>query len=96
MFILLTLLYPLAVQYKVRHWRWLFPFTFFMLVVDVISNYTDLALITWDFPKRGEWTFSQRLVRLQYGNRWQRFVAWLVIPYLNYFDPGHVPVKARD
>lgn len=93
MFLLLALMYPLAVQYEVREWRWLAPITLTALVVDVVSNYSDLAVLTWDFPRRGEYTFSQRLVRLQYGNRWQRFIARAVIPYLNYFDPGHVPTK---
>ena len=94
MFLLLALLYPLAIQYKTRNWRWLAPLTLFTLVLDVASNYTDLALLTVDFPRKGEYTFSQRLVRLQSGNRWQRFVSKVTIPYLNFFDPGHAPVKA--
>lgn len=93
--LILALCYPLAIQYKVRNWRWLAPFTLTVLVVDVIANYTELALLTGDLPQEGEYTFSQRLVRLQDGNLWQRIVAKIVIPYLNYFDPGHVPVKAN-
>lgn len=87
---LLLILYPLAIQYKTRNWRWLTPLTLFAIVLDVAANYTELALLTWDFPRKGEYTFSQRLSRLQYGNAWQRFISRLVIPYLNYFDPGHV------
>ena len=93
MFLLLALCYPLAIQYQVRNWRWLAPFTLAVLLLDGLCNYTDLALLTWDFPRKGEYTFSQRLVRLQSGNQWQRFVARVTIPYLNFFDPNHVPVK---
>ena len=83
------LLYPLAIQYEVRGWsiKW---FYYFVGILDVIANYTELALLTWDMPVKGEYTFSKRLRRLQYGNVWQRFVARIVIPYLNYFQPGHV------
>ena len=93
MFLVLALCYPLAIQYKVRGWHWLAPFTLATIVLDVVCNYTDLALITGDFPRNGEYTFSQRLVRLQIGTRWQRFVARVTIPYLNFFDPDHVPLK---
>ncbi len=93
MFVLLALLYPLAVQYEARKWYWLAPLSLFTLLLDVVSNYTDLAFITWDFPRKGEWTFSQRLARLQHGNPWQRFVAKVVIPYLNFFHPGHIREK---
>ena len=93
MSLILAIFYPLAIQYHVRDWRWLYPFALLTALIDVWCNYTELVLLTWDFPEAGEYTFSQRLVRLQTGNRWQRFVARTIIPYLNYFDPGHVPVK---
>lgn len=88
--LLLLLCYPLAVQYKVRGWRWILPFTLLVLLIDVVANYTELTVLTWDSPEPGEFTFSKRLERLRFGNRWQRFVARVVIPYLNYFDPGHI------
>ena len=88
--LLLLLLYPLAIQYKTRNWRWLTPLTLFAAVLDVVANYTELALLTGDFPRKGEHTFSQRLARLKSGNRWHRLVARITIPYLNYFDPGHI------
>ena len=93
MSLILAAAYPLAIQYRVRGWLWLLPFTLLIVLIDIWCNYTELAVLTGDFPKAGEYTFSQRLVRLQTGNRWQRCVARVVIPYLNYFDPGHVPVK---
>lgn len=91
MFSLITLLlYPLAIQYEVRKWpiKWLYYFTG---ILDVFANYTELVILTLDSPEEGEWTFSKRLKRLQYGNRWQRFISAIIIPYLNYFQPGHVP-----
>lgn len=91
MFSLITLiLYPLAIQYEVRKWPiWYLYYT--VGVTDVIANYTELALLTGDFPRKGEYTFSQRLKRLQYGTPWQRFVAKGVKPYLNYFQANHIP-----
>ena len=87
----LALLYPVAIQYK-RGGAWvaLLPIALVTAIIDVIANYTELALLTWQMPLRTEATFSQRLPRLRRGNRWQRFVAAIVIPYLNYFDPGHI------
>lgn len=92
--LILALVYPLAIQYKKGGWHSIalvlaIPAYF----LDVLVNYTELALLTWDVPKQHEYTFSTRLIRLQTGTPWQRFVAKVVIPYLNYFDPGHVPVK---
>lgn len=87
--LILLLIYPASIK-RIRvggPWRWLaLPAG----ILDVLANYTELALLTWDFPKRGEYTFSMRLRRIQYGNRWQRWLASLIIPYLNYFDAGHV------
>ena len=62
-------------------------------VVDVIANYTELALYTMDFPRKGELTFSQRLYRLQGIPDWRGAVANKVIPILNYFDPSGVHVQ---
>lgn len=95
MTLLLALLYPLAIQYeRGGWWNLCLLLAIPAAIIDVIANYTELALLTWDFPKKGEYTFSTRLVRLQEGTAWQRFIASVVIPYLNYFDPNHVPVKA--
>lgn len=83
-------LYPLAIQYEVRGWRIKY-FYWSVGLLDVLVNYTELAVLTADFPKRGEYTFSTRLIRLRRGNWYNRLWARAVIPYLNYFQPGHVP-----
>lgn len=89
MSILLALLYPLAVQYeRGGWWRVLAPVTVLALVIDVIANYTELALLTWDFPMRGEWTFSTRLKRLKYERGWRGALAKPITGYLNYFAPN--------
>lgn len=88
MSILLALLYPIAVQYeRGGMWRLLAPVTCFALVIDVIANYTELALLTWDFPKKNEFTFSTRLKRLKFDYGWRGKLAQPIVAYLNYFDP---------
>lgn len=89
MTLLLALLYPLAVQYeRGGWWRVLAPITFIALVVDVIANYTELAIAMWDFPRRGEWTFSQRLVRLTGSHGWRGKVAREIAHWLNRIAPS--------
>lgn len=88
MSLLLALLYPLAIQYlRGGVWLVVLPITFIAFFIDVIANYTELALLTWDFPRKGEHTFSDRLVRLQYNLDWRGDIARKIIPILNYFDP---------
>lgn len=91
MSILLALLYPLAVQYeRGGWWKLLAPVTLFALVIDIVANYTELALLTWDFPMQGEYTFSTRLKRLQRERGWRGSLARPIVVYLNFFYPGHV------
>jgi len=91
MTILLALLYPIAVQYeRGGWWRLLAPVTFPTLVIDVIANYTELALITWDFPAKNEWTFSTRVQRLQYYAGWRGSFARAVKAYCNFFYKNHI------
>ena len=69
-------------------WRVLAPVVFVAALLDVLANYTELALLTWDWPRPGEHTFSQRLYRLcQDPNRWGCIATAKV---LNYFVPGHI------
>jgi hypothetical protein len=92
--LILALVYPLAIQYKRGWWMWwVLPLTLAALVLDVVANYTELALLTWDRPQAKEYTFSQRLYRLQWGTPWQQFVAKVTIPYLNFFDRDHVLLR---
>ena len=91
MSLLLAFMYPLAVQYeRGGWWHVLAPFTLLALVIDVLANYTELALLTWDFPKRNEFTFSTRLKRLQKDPGWRGILAKPIIRYLNFFYSGHV------
>lgn len=88
MSLLLALLYPLAIQYERQGWwRIVAPITLLALLIDVIANHTELALLTWDWPRKGEWTFSQRLKRLRFCMNWRADIANIVIPYLDFFDP---------
>lgn len=89
--LLLFVLYPLAIQYeRGGWWRWLFWLYYPAGLLDVYLNYTTLALYTWDFPVRGEWTFSTRLKRLQFYPGWRGAVARVIRDYLNFWQKGHV------
>lgn len=82
-------LYLVGIQYfRGGLWRVFAPITLFGGFIDIILNYTELALLTWDFPKKNEVTFSKRLKRLQYNTDWKgslaRFIAkWM----LDWADP---------
>ena len=89
MFIILAILYPLAIQYTRGGW-WVLvtPLTIIALILDILCNYTELALLTWDWPKKGELTFSQRCHRMKSEDTWGGKVARFIEPYLDYFDPS--------
>ena len=88
MTILLILLYPIAIQYeRGGWWRVMAPVTLLALAIDVIANYTELALLTWDFPMKGEYTFSTRCKRLQYYHGWKGLVGRVTRDFTNFFDP---------
>ena len=89
MSLILLILAPLALQYE-RGWTVLAPLAIVFYLLSALANYTELALLTWDWPRPGERTFSQRLARLR---KWPGLRGWLcqrVANYLNYFSPGHV------
>ena len=97
MTILLALLYPIAVQYdRGGRWRLLAPLTLLTIGINLLANYTELALLTWDFPQPGEHTFSQRLKRLVNDDGWRGALARGIAEALNYFAPDgrHVPTTA--
>lgn len=72
MSLLLILLYCIGIQYeRGGWWRICYIPAFVGLMIDVIANYTELALLTLDFPRWGEWTFSKRLSRLQHSKDWR-------------------------
>lgn len=97
MTLLLALLYPIAIQYERGGW-WLLllPITVIALVVDIIANYTELALLTLDFPKAGEYTFSTRLERLQYSSGWRGKVCFKVARILDAIAPSGVHIKQHN
>lgn len=87
--LLLWPLYIIGIQYKRGGiWSMVLPITFVTFVLDVILNYTELALVTWDFPKKEEHTFSQRLLRLNRDNKWRGWVGRFISrKMLDPFDP---------
>jgi hypothetical protein len=87
MSILLFLLYPVAIQVeRGGAWNLLLPVTLLALLIDVLANYTELALI-FGWPRSGEWTFSQRLRRLSWRADWRGDLARWCIDYTDRFDP---------
>lgn len=88
MSLLLALLYPIVIQYeRGGWWRLLLPLLVVAWVIDVLANYTELALLTWDWPRKHEYTFSQRIGRLQHDKGWRGKVAKVIKDYTNFWDP---------
>lgn len=94
--LLLWPLYIVGIQYeRGGWWRVLLPVTLVAAALDVILNYTELALLTWDKPRHGEYTFSMRLERLQRRGDWRGKLARFIEKYmLGPFDPDGYHVKA--
>ena len=88
LFILLPL-YSLGIQYE-RGGMWLLFSVFGVvgLVLDILLNYTELSILTLDFPKKGEFTFSKRLSRLQYNTDWRGTLARYIAKGLNSIAPS--------
>lgn len=85
----MCLLYLAGVQYyRGGAWRVLWPVGAAALLFDVLLNYTLFALITWDWPRRGEYTFSTRLERLIHAAGWRGSLARAIARYLlDWADP---------
>jgi hypothetical protein len=89
----LFVLYIIGIQYeRGGWWRLVAPVTVMFLMLNVLLNYTLLALITWDLPRRGETTFSRRLKRLQFDLGWRGKLALAIKPVLDRFDPDGVHI----
>jgi hypothetical protein len=87
----LMILYPIAIQgLRGGLWRVLLPLTVVAWVVDVVANYTELALLTWDFPRKGEHTFSTRCERLITQQGWSGFVGRQTQLFCNFFYSNHI------
>lgn len=86
---LLLPLYAVGIQYQ-RGGLWcaVMPVTLAALALDVVLNYTELLVLTWDRPLRGEWTFSTRLKRLRDDQGWRGAVARYVVRVLDAIAPS--------
>ena len=60
-------------------------------IADVMANFSTLALLFWDWPQYGEWTFSKRLPRLCNLPGWRGRFARRCKIYINKRVPGHIP-----
>jgi hypothetical protein len=89
MSLILLIFAPLALQYE-RGWVSLAPLAAAFYFLSVAANYTELVLLTGDFPRDGERTFSQRLARIRHWKNTRGRLCQAVADYLNYFSPGHV------
>ena len=90
-------MYMLGVQYRRGGaWEVLKPFAVATILLDWVLNYSELAVLTWDWPKAGEHTFSQRLSRLsRSGGRrlaaggWRgHLTTFIAVHMLDPFDPS--------
>lgn len=86
--------YTIGVQYE-RGGAWivLAPVALVAAVIDVIVNYTILAILMAEFPRYGEWTFSNRLERLVFDGTWRGSVARFVATALNHIAPNKRHIK---
>ena len=84
------LLYAVGIQaLRGGLWRVLMPVTFVAALLDVILNYTLFAVMTLDWPRRGELMFSQRLNRLTTNHDWRGTAArWTAKYLLDWVAPG--------
>lgn len=94
MTLILWVFFPLCIQYKRGGW-WsvLIPLAALLFIIDLLANYTELVLMTRDWPRPGEYTFSNRLFRLQTkaGNAGD-FYRWIV-GMLNAATPGGLHIQ---
>jgi len=87
-FILLPL-YAIGIQIeRGGAWRVLLPVTVLALILDVLLNFTELALLTLDVPRWGEWTFSTRLKRLRTVDGWRGSTARYIACSLDAIAPS--------
>jgi len=74
--------------------RWyLLPVTVLAWIVDVVANYTTCSFIVGEFPRRGEWTFSQRLERLCVERSPEQQLYIQIALKLNRIDPTGKHIK---
>lgn len=95
---LLWMLYALGIQYqRGGWWRLCLVAAVPALVLNVVLNYTVLALLTWDWPRKGEYTFSKRLERLVGAPGVRGLLAWYIARHLlDPFDPDGVHIRPSE
>lgn len=83
-----------AGQVSVVAWILSSPIMVTALLWDCILNYTFFAVLTFDFPKWKEWTFSKRLNRLVLSDDWRGSIArWVAASLLDPYDPSGKHIK---
>ena len=92
--LILLVMYAIGVQYKRDGW-WLLLMPVYIAgaPLDWLLNFTLFALIFWDWPKRGEWTLSKRLPRLNREHGWRGRFARRVTRLLDALDPTGLHVR---
>jgi len=87
--LLLLPLYAIGIQIeRGGWWRVLLPVTVLAMALDVALNFTELALLTLDVPRWGEWTFSTRLKRLRADDGWRGSTARYIASSLDAIAPS--------
>ena len=93
--LLLAALYPLAIQYeRGGAWRALGLLYIAAGLLSALVNYTWLSVLAGEWPRRGEYTTSQRCERLVHATGWLGALARGIARYTNRFDPTgpHIPL----
>lgn len=95
--VVMWLLYAMGIQYlRGGMWRLLLPVAVAAAVLDVLLNYSLFALMTFDWPRRRELTFSRRLNRLTTNTCWRGGAArWTAKYLLDWVAPGGQHIYPR-
>ncbi len=88
--VVMGVFFPVCIQIMRGGW-WvvLLPLVCVFGVIDIVANYTVLAIATLDLPQAGEYTFSKRLERLCLRSDWRGDVARRVGYCLNAATPNY-------
>lgn len=87
-------LFPLCIQImRGGVWYLLAPIVMVFGIVDIMANYSILALLMMDIPQRGEWTFSRRLERLCLRSDWRGSISRRISYGLNAFTPDYKHIE---
>jgi hypothetical protein len=88
--LLMFLLYVVGIQYESGAWlrTCLMPLVAVAALLDVFLNYTVFYLYTgFDWPEKGEYTFSQRMPRLIDKGGWVGRLCLILAIALNALAP---------